>query len=60
MRRPPKLTSFAPRLLARTLRLGVLGDFRVTGAHAAGVHLARHPTGEGWDLGSSYRAPAPT
>jgi peptide/nickel transport system substrate-binding protein len=60
MRRPPKLTSFAPRLVTRTLKLGVLGDFRVTGAHAPGVHLARHPTGEGWDLGSSYRAPPPT
>jgi peptide/nickel transport system substrate-binding protein len=60
MRRPPKLTSFAPRLVTRTLKLGVLGELRVTGAHAPDVHLARHPTGEGWDFGSSYRASPPT
>ncbi len=60
MRRPPRLTNFAPRLVTRTLKLGVLGDMRVTGAHAPGVHLARQPSGDGWDLASSYRAPPPT
>jgi peptide/nickel transport system substrate-binding protein len=56
MRRPPRLASFAPRTLTRTLKLGVLGDFRVAGAQAPGVHLARNPLAEGWDLGASYRA----
>jgi peptide/nickel transport system substrate-binding protein len=60
MRRPPRLTNFAPRAVTRTLRLGVLGDLRVTGAHAQDVHLARSTSGEGWDLASSYRAPPPT
>jgi len=60
MRRPPRLTTFVPRQLARTLKLGVLGDLRVAGAHAADVHLARNPFGDGWDLGATYRAPAPT
>jgi len=60
VRRPPRLTSFAPRTLTRTLRLGVLGDLRVSGAHAPEVHLAPSPTGEGWDLGASYRTPPST
>jgi peptide/nickel transport system substrate-binding protein len=54
-RRPPKLASFAPKLLTRTLRLGVLGELRVTGAVAPDVFLAKGS--EGWDLASSYRAP---
>jgi len=53
--RPPRLATFAPRVLARTLKLGVLGELRVTGAHARGVYLAKNPTGDGWDLGASYR-----
>jgi peptide/nickel transport system substrate-binding protein len=55
MRRPPRLTSFDPRAVTRTLTLGVLGELRVMGAHAADVHLARNPTAQGWDLGSTYR-----
>src|SRR5205823_635717 len=46
MRRPPRLTTFAPRLLTRTLKLGVLGDLRVAGAHAPGIYLARAASGE--------------
>lgn len=52
-RHPPRLASFSPRALTRTLRLGVLGELRVTGAVAPGVFLAKGP--EGWDLSSSYR-----
>ena len=55
LRRPPRLTSFDPRAVTRTLTLGVLGELRVVGAHAADVHLARDPSAEGWDLGASYR-----
>jgi peptide/nickel transport system substrate-binding protein len=60
MRRPPRLTSFVPRLLTRTLKLGVIGELRVLGAHAPDVHLARQASGDGWDLGATYRALPPT
>jgi peptide/nickel transport system substrate-binding protein len=53
--RPPRLSSFDPRTVTRTLTLGVLGELRVMGAHAPDLHLARNPVGEGWDLGSTYR-----
>ena len=56
MRRPPRLASFEPRAVTRTLTLGVLGELRVMGAHAPDVHLARNQTTQGWDLGASYRA----
>jgi peptide/nickel transport system substrate-binding protein len=55
MRRPPKLPSFAPRTLTRTLKLGVIGELRVAGARAPDVHLAKNPVGDGWDLGGTYR-----
>jgi peptide/nickel transport system substrate-binding protein len=54
-RRPPLLASFAPRTLTRTLKLGVLGELRILGAHAPDVRLARNPIGDGWDLAASYR-----
>jgi peptide/nickel transport system substrate-binding protein len=56
MRRPPRLGHFEPRLVTRTLTLGVLGELRVMGAHAPDVHLARNQAMEGWDLGATYRA----
>ncbi|HMJ51676.1 MAG TPA: hypothetical protein VK540_06350 [Polyangiaceae bacterium] len=55
MRRPPRLASFDPRLVTRTLTLGVLGELRVMGGSASDVHLARNPTADGWDLGATYR-----
>jgi peptide/nickel transport system substrate-binding protein len=55
MRRPPRLGTFEPRAVTRTLTLGVLGELRVMGAHAPDIHLARNPTAEGWDLGAAYR-----
>jgi peptide/nickel transport system substrate-binding protein len=60
MRRPPRLANFSPRLLTRTLKIGVLGELRVTGAHAPEVHLARSPTADGWDLGATFRASPPS
>jgi len=54
-RRPPLLASFAPRTLTRTIKIGVLGELRVLGAHAPYVRLARNPAGDGWDLAASYR-----
>jgi peptide/nickel transport system substrate-binding protein len=42
------------RTLARTMRLGVLGELHVQGARIAELVL---PSGDaGWDLGSAYRA----
>jgi peptide/nickel transport system substrate-binding protein len=58
IRTPPRLTSFAPRVLARTLRLGVVGDLRVAGAAIESVRLQPQPDGMGWDLGASYRLSA--
>lgn len=55
VRAPPKLTSFAPRVLARTLGLGVVGDLRVAGATLESIHLVPQADGSGWDLGNSYR-----
>jgi peptide/nickel transport system substrate-binding protein len=54
-RHPPLLASFAPRTLTRTLKLGVLGELRILGAHAPDVRLARNAVGDGWDLPASYR-----
>jgi peptide/nickel transport system substrate-binding protein len=56
MRRPPRLTTFDPRMVTRTLTLGILGELRVMGAHAPDLHLARNPITDGWDLGATYRA----
>jgi peptide/nickel transport system substrate-binding protein len=54
-RHPPLLAGFAPRTLTRTLKLGVLGELRILGAHAPEVRLARSSLGDGWDLANSYR-----
>jgi peptide/nickel transport system substrate-binding protein len=51
------MATFDPRLVTRTLTLGVLGELRVVGAHAPDLYLARNQIGEGWDLGGSYRLP---
>lgn len=58
-RHPPRLASFAPRILARTMKLGVLGELRVAGAAIGALRLAAARDGNGWDLGASWRAPAP-
>lgn len=57
VQRPPRLSSFEPRTLTRMLRLGVIGELRVAGAHAADVRLAKALAGDGWDLGASHRLP---
>jgi peptide/nickel transport system substrate-binding protein len=57
-KKPPRLSRLEPWVIARTLRLGVLGELRVMGAHTPEVHLARLPGGGGWDLASSYMGPA--
>jgi peptide/nickel transport system substrate-binding protein len=59
LRRPPRMTAFDPRVVTRTLTLGVLGELRVAGAHAPDLYLARNQLGDGWDFGGSYRLPQP-
>lgn len=54
---PPRLSSFDPRVIARTLHLGILGNLQVRGAHDQRLHLARcdDPSdSSGWDLPGSY------
>lgn len=51
---PPRAA--APRTLTGALRVGVLGELRVSGAVARAIALARHPAG-GWDLGATFRRP---
>lgn len=53
---PPKLASEGPRALTSTLRSGVLGELRISGA--ALPDLALEPAdGGGWDLGASFLRP---
>ena len=54
-RHPPKLSSYAPRVLARTLRLGVVGELRVAGSSIPQLRLAQARDANGWDLGASWR-----
>lgn len=57
VRRPPRLATFAPRSLTRTMRLGIIGELRVMGAHAGEMHVAPASSGQGWDLPASHRQP---
>mgnify|MGYP001239183233 CR=1 FL=1 len=50
--RAPRGTS--AREIARELRVGVLGELRLTGGVVPGVKLTRGATG--WDLGATFRA----
>ena len=52
---PPRLGSFDPRVLSRTLQLGVVGALRVVGAAVGSVQLFPSEDGPGWDLGATYR-----
>lgn len=55
-RRPPKLAEGTlARAMTRSLRLGVLGELRVTGAAVADVVLRPDFAGGGWNLGASFR-----
>lgn len=54
----PRIPSGADaRSLTPLLRLGIIGELRVAGGVVPDVVLARSPSGEGWDLGASYRRP---
>jgi peptide/nickel transport system substrate-binding protein len=57
-RTPPKgLTATSARQLTSGLRVGVLGELRIAGGAIPDIFLARSPSGEGWDLGASFRRP---
>ncbi len=49
-RRPPRLAGLAPRRIAQTLSLGVVGELRIEGAH-----LPRTRGLPGWDLGEVWQ-----
>ncbi|MFZ5890151.1 MAG: ABC transporter substrate-binding protein [Myxococcota bacterium] len=53
-KRPPRITDFNPRVIARSLSLGVVGELWVEGAHAPAFRGLT-----GWQLGDAYRLPAP-
>ncbi len=50
---PPKLASEGPRQLTSSLRVGVLGELRVSGASIPSLALEAAEAG-GWDLGGSF------
>ena len=55
-RSPPKgLTAGSARQLTSGLRVGVLGELRIAGGATPDIVFARSPSGEGWDLGASFR-----
>jgi len=54
-RHPPKLVDGSARVLCRTLRLGIIGEARVRGAHAQDLTLPPAASG-GVDWGASFRA----
>lgn len=57
-RSPPRLALGTPaRALTGTLRVGVLGEVRIEGGAAPDIVFVRQPSGDGWDLGATYRKP---
>jgi hypothetical protein len=48
--RPPRLHSYAPRRIAQTLTLGVVGEVKIEGGH-----LRRFRGIDAWDLGAVWR-----
>lgn len=58
-RATPRLPAgISARQLTNTLRVGVLGEMRVTGGVVPDVVFAHPLSGEGWDLGATFRKPA--
>ena len=56
MAHPPKLGDVPARTLTRTLRVGVVGENRVSGGRMPELVLPQSATGFGFDLGAAYRA----
>ena len=49
--KPPRFSSFDPAQVARTLPLGILGEFAPVGAHSPAIQGL-----EAWDLGNAWMA----
>lgn len=59
-RSPPRTHAGAtPRSLTSLLRVGVIGDVRISGGVIPDLALVKSPSGEGWDLGATFKKPAP-
>ena len=57
-RSPPRLRPGAPaRSMTSMLRVGVIGEIRVAGGVIPDLALAKSPSGDGWDLGATFRKP---
>lgn len=56
MQHPPKLGDVPARTLTRTLKLGVIGELKVSGGRMPDLVLAQSPSGFGFDFGATYRA----
>jgi peptide/nickel transport system substrate-binding protein len=57
-RHPPRLGPDATwRSLTSTLRLGVIAEVRIAGGVAPEIGLSRAASGDGWDLGATFRRP---
>jgi peptide/nickel transport system substrate-binding protein len=57
-RTPSHVATGAPaRTLTSLLRVGVIGDVRIAGGMMPDLSLARSASGEGWDLGATFRRP---
>lgn len=54
-RHPPR-GEIAPRVVTRTMRIGVVGEVRLQGGRAPDVVLPASPWGHGIDWGSAFRA----
>lgn len=55
MNHPPKLGEVPARTLTRTLRLGVVGEIKVSGGRMPELVLPQSASGFGFDLGASYK-----
>lgn len=53
MQHPPKLGDVPARTLTRTLRVGIVGEVRVSGGRTPELSLAPSQTGASFDLGAS-------
>jgi hypothetical protein len=55
VRHPPKIAEVSPRLLTRTLRVGVLGEARMQGGRTADLSLPLRAGGVDWGSASRVR-----
>lgn len=56
-KKPPKSLAASARALTSSLRVGVVGEIRITGGAASDIVVAKSACCDGWDLGASSRKP---